>query len=91
MASLPAGASELAEHDTHSELPVTSLYSPRAQGLHAPPSGPVYPAMHVQSVSWMLARGDEEFVGHCVQAWGPEAGLNEPIAHALHVAPSGPV
>ena len=39
----------------------------------------------------MLARGDEEFVGHCVQAWDPEAGLNVPIAHALHVAPSGPV
>ena len=44
----------------HDPAPVVSLYSPGAQGEHAPPSGPVKPALHVQSEASSLPAGEEE-------------------------------
>ena len=37
-------------HGTHSVLPMIALYLPALHSTHAPPSGPVDPALHVQLV-----------------------------------------
>ena len=51
-------------HSSHEELPVDALYLPTSHASHVPPSGPEYPAMHLQSVALVLAFHDVEFQGH---------------------------
>jgi hypothetical protein len=46
-----------AEQLLHDALPGSSLYCPASHWAHAPPAGPVAPALHEQSVRASLALG----------------------------------
>jgi hypothetical protein len=59
--------------------------------VHVPPSGPVYPVMHLQLVERILALGDCVFTGHAVQRPEPREVLYFEIEHAEHAPPSAPV
>ena len=52
------------EHNVHEAVPLTSLYVPVMHALHAYPSGPVYPLLHVQLVSCRLPRPEKAPAGH---------------------------
>jgi hypothetical protein len=56
-----------AAQSMHASLPVLILYFPEAQAEHAPPFGPVDPALHLQAVSAELVLGEVEFGGHARQ------------------------
>jgi len=73
------------------EYPVFALYLPMAHALQSPPSGPLYPALHLQSVVAVLSRGELEFSGQALQTAFPVAALYVPVAHCEHVFPLGPV
>jgi hypothetical protein len=49
-------------------LPVAGLYLPPTHSKHAPPSGPVVPAMHTHFEAAPLPAGAFEFAGHTEQA-----------------------
>jgi len=49
----------------HATIPVAILYLPGSHSAHIPPSGPVAPALHVQSVCSSLATGASEYMPHC--------------------------
>ena len=53
----------------HDEFPVTFLNFPATQDVQAPPSGPVYPVLHLQSEIDFgdVEKGEFEFDGHAVQ------------------------
>jgi len=55
-----------AAHAVHVALPDAVLYLPATHSEHEPPSGPVEPALHVQSVETKLPDGELEFAGHCM-------------------------
>ena len=67
-AVLPAGELELAAHSVQASLPAAALYLPASHAEHSPPSGPVYPALHSQSVSAALAAPDMVLSGQAVHA-----------------------
>jgi hypothetical protein len=48
----------------HAEFPVTFLNFPATQVVQAPPSGPLYPALHLQELIPELILGASLFVGH---------------------------
>ena len=49
----------------HNALPLLFLYDPRTQDVHPPPSGPVYPTLHLQEViPPEFDIGELLFVGH---------------------------
>jgi len=48
----------------HTADPNVILYFPATHFVHVSPSPPVEPALQIQSVSFMLASGAYEFVGH---------------------------
>jgi hypothetical protein len=68
--------------------PFVSLYLPAAHAIHGPPSGPVYPILHGQS---LVPGTESEFAGHTGQADEFRQFLNLPASHATHGPPSGPV
>ena len=83
------GELELVWQSLQSALPNVDLYLPMTQASHAPPLGPVYPALQTQSVTDVLASGEEEYDG---QFWH-EASLSALYwlaMHTLHDPPSGP-
>ncbi len=45
-------------------LPNRALYVPALHGVHVPPSGPVYPELHLQSVTYLLPSADVLNEGH---------------------------
>lgn len=49
---------------THGADPEDTLYFPATHGMHLYPSGPDWPAMHVQFVKVVLPAGEMEFSGH---------------------------
>jgi len=64
-------------------LPAVSLYVPAEHAEHSPPSGPVYPAMHSQSVTLSLPSDDEAVVdGQAKHSVLPVSSLYLPGAHA---------
>ena len=67
-------------------LPGESLNVPSGQALHVPPSGPVKPALHWQSV-WLVLPLPLvcEFSAHAVHTELP-ANANVPAAQVTHVA-----
>ena len=65
---LPGGESDPVGHVTHPPSPLPSLYLPAAHASHAPPSGPVKPAMHLHSVTLALPSPETEFDGHAAHA-----------------------
>ena len=54
-------------HMVHSADPPAPLYLPATHAVHGPPSGPVYAALHVQSVILSLDVGDVESDGQLKQ------------------------
>jgi hypothetical protein len=50
--------------DVHPALPLAILYIPTPHIKHGPPSGPVYPALQVQSATASLAMGELVNTGH---------------------------
>jgi hypothetical protein len=65
--------------------PDTVLYWPAAHGEQRPPFGPVYPALHVQSVCDPLLGPANEFAGHKLQL-GLPSGDHSPSAQLKHVS-----
>ena len=55
-----------AEQFTHDEFPVIFLNFPATQAVQTPPSGPVYPALHLQSEIFfdVLVISEVENLGH---------------------------
>ena len=78
---------EPAPHAWHSASPYGSLYEPAAQGSHGPPSGPVKPPAHLQSLITALLGGLRVNGGHAVQtdveanvfAGQPSGALEPPL------------
>lgn len=70
LALLAAGTFEYvpAVQSVHTELPMIFLNLPGTQAVQAPPSGPVYPVLHLQSeIDFVdVANGEFEFVGHAI-------------------------
>jgi hypothetical protein len=63
---------------SHTTLPLAILYVPATQAEHGPPSGPVYPALHVQAATAVLTLGELEFAAHATQvAAAVAAGMLE--------------
>ncbi len=58
---------------------------------HGPPSGPVYRAVHTQSVILVLVDDEFEFAGHKVHAAMLTVSLYVPIPQPVHGPPVGPV
>eukprot|EP00960_Hanusia_phi_P064838 765933-Hanusia_phi.AAC.2 len=48
--------------------PITLLYFPVGHASHGPPSAPVYPLLHLQSVIMSLPESEFENTGHCAQS-----------------------
>jgi hypothetical protein len=48
----------------HEALPLLDLYDPATQPVQTPPSGPVYPTLHLQTLIPELDTGELLFVGH---------------------------
>jgi hypothetical protein len=77
------------EHCEHGDDPFTSLKEPATHALHTAPSGPVYPLLHVQSVSSPLPAIEYVPDGqstHCP----PALSLYFPAGHSLQGPPAGP-
>ena len=60
-----------AAQGVQSAVPVWSLYLPAVQAVQGPPSGPVKPALHVQSARVMLPAGEVMASGQLVQETPP--------------------
>ena len=72
-------------HLRHGEVPVAFLYCPSIHAEQGPPSGPVYPALHVQFSSALLtASMVVECAGHPVQLELASAAAYVPAAHSAH-------
>lgn len=85
----------LATQSEQVALPVAVLYVWSAHGVHAIPLGPVYPAMHVQSVSSSftdpsLGTGELVFAGQKLHAVCPTVLEYRPATHGVHGPPGGP-
>ena len=48
--------------------PLALLYVPDSHARHVPPSGPVYPALHVQAAAAVLPAGEDESLGQLAHA-----------------------
>ena len=59
---------ELAGHGVHVALPASALNVPATHCPHAPPSGPVHPALHRQAPAATLPGSESEFSGHSAHA-----------------------
>ena len=83
-----------ASQSTQALLPCTALNLPLAQREHTPPSGPVDPALHLQSDRLLLPDGESERNGHAVQVASAVAPVEVeyfPDPHSLHGAVPGAV
>ena len=74
-----------AEQSAQEALPVVFLNFPAPQALHAPPSGPVNPALHLQPVPAMLPAGAEASVPQLMQVVAP-AALKESARHWMQTS-----
>ena len=77
---------EFASQAVHAAEPLAALYVDAGHAVHGPPSAPVYPAAHLQSVERLLPLEDCEFAGHAVQLAAPVLALYLPATHASHCA-----
>ena len=78
-------------HSKQDAEPSTSLYLPAPHAKQGPPSCPVYPALHLQSVTSSLPICETVLLGHSEHAADPGPVLNLPSEHQSHGPPSGPV
>jgi hypothetical protein len=77
------------EHREHTALPLESLYVPGAHAEQLPPSGPVYPKLHTQSVILSEPVAEKVFGGHCVHVFSDVALCapeNLPRSHSVQFA-----
>ena len=73
-------------------LPDAGLNLPATQAVHSWPSGPVYPALHVQASATTLPTPESEPSVQFAHAKDPNTALYVPCAHSVHVAlPWAPV
>ena len=73
--------------------PPTGLWVPTMHAVHAPPSSPVYPALHLQSVTLLLAASEKECAGHGMQSDAlslPSESTNVPASQGAHRQPTPP-
>ena len=105
--TLPAGDEELSGQDEHMvtpapeyipiphsvqlALPDEFFHVPAAHGVQGPPSDPVVPASHLQSVTSRLPSKELEFDGHAEHATSPGTSLYLPVLHITQASPLGPV
>ena len=82
--AMPCTAHVSAEQLLHGALPATDLYLPARQALHAPPSGPVYAALHVQALIDALCPYAFVFAGHCKHAVAPYTCTYFPSLQFVH-------
>ena len=78
-----------APHGVQVALPVAILYVPATHDEQTPPSGPLYPALQVQSTTASLELGDLELPGHVTQvaaAVAPVEAEYVPTPQLLQVA-----
>ena len=80
-------------HVTHWSEPVTPLYFPDSQAVHASPSPPVYDASHWHALKLTLAVFPSVLLlaGHAVHASEPTVSLYVLAGHASQDEPSAPV
>jgi len=76
---------EFAGQSRQTELPVSILYVPAKQLVHAAPLFPVDPAMQMQAVIAVLATGEIEFSGQPRQAKLPVDALYVPVVQSTHI------
>ena len=74
---------------THAAFPTPALYLPAPHCVHAPPLGPVYPALQTQAVMAPLAAGEVLEAGQAEHVLVPT--VYDPAAHIVHVPPLAPV
>ena len=60
-------------------MPADSLYVPAPHDTHAPPWGPVYPALHKHAWMPTLPAGEEELLGQGEHEALPAASLYVPV------------
>jgi len=72
---LPAGLEESAGHPKHSSGPTDVLKVPCRHSWQGDPFAPVYPALHLQSVTSALLDGDCELSGHSSHVVGSSSSL----------------
>jgi hypothetical protein len=75
----------------HAALPFVVLYFPATQCVQSSPSGPVDPALQVQSGFSSLPFRELESVGQREQSSLPADALYVPSEHSLHTCPEIPV
>ena len=80
-----------AGHVEHAAGPEALLAVPAAHATHGPTLGPVYPALHEQSLTFVLPNSEIAFAVQLVHAALPFAGLYLPDTQATHGPPLGPV
>jgi len=75
-------------HEVHVCVPLEVLYVPAGHIAHVPPSGPVDPALQLQSVSSSLAGGEFDRNGHASHTFetAPIATEYLPISQLVHTA-----
>ncbi len=73
-----------APQDVHPALPLAILYVPAIHDEHTPPSGPVYPALQVQSATASLELGELELSGHVTQVAAAVAAVTPEYVPAPH-------
>lgn len=81
---LPGGEVFPPAHIEHVSLPLSLLYVPASHSVQSPPSGPVYPALHLQSVMESLPAVDQVWVGHEAHT---SAFSYVPPSHTTHAWP----
>jgi len=75
----------------HEPGPTALLCFPAGQATQLPPSGPVYPAAHLQSAAASLPAGDSELDGQLIHEPLPLLLLYFPATQLTQAAPSAPV
>lgn len=73
------------EQLVHTALPVPDFCFPAAQAAHVLPSGPVYPALHVQALMAVLCPRAFAFPGHCKHVVAPDTSTYLPSVQLVHV------
>ena len=91
MLMLPGDDAESEGQLEHSAPPGVSLKVPTGHASQAPPSSPVYPALHEHDWMSTLAIGESDPAGHFEQAALPMISLKVPCGQALHGPPKAPV